>query len=597
VPPGTGFLSEFQSNQYTVILSIHALVPLYHYSFVLPRQLQTTSSPLRVTIMSESTSLHAVLKTDATAPSISALPLKIQWTGEKLDKIEGNYPKWCSRAFTNFIMLAGLYDYVFDPPLQPPQVTEPKAYKNWKDNDRLACALIAGALSDAEQDLLDQTKVAKACWLGLKGHHQNEGPVKQVTLLQNALSTKCTRSEPLTVTVKTICEAIDRAFSMGDITPNLLKCIAILNSLSGEQFTTARSMILWDISASTTAKPYTSANIHDFLETEQTLLDSDKKTATQSSIALVAKSTPPKARDIPTCTNCTGHGKHGRGHIAKYCVQPGGGMVGKPIEESKAARLLDQGKSPTMSTTPSPRTSKDGMLTLNIKDKQGHALIAYLDPKDLQVDTPTAEFAGLASTPVPTHSRLEEVEWAGWMALEEEPQTKVDWNEYSRPVEESTYTTIAPLQQTKRTAISLDTHPFYVDSGATIHISPDQSDFQMLRAIPARSVKGVGGSSIVTLGMGDICVRVARGAYIILKDALYIPHSTVRLISVSTLSITCGTAACFDDKCVKIINKSTGTFIAGGPLIPSKRLYSLTLHSAYAEHILSAQHSPDLETC
>jgi hypothetical protein len=277
-------------------------------------------------------------------------------------------------------------------------------------------------------------------------------------------------------------------------------------------------------------------------------------------------------------------------------VQPGGGMAGKSIQESKAARLLDQGKSPTVSITPSPRTSKDGMLTLNIKDKQGRALIAYLDPKDLQVDTPTAEFAGLASTPVPTHSRLEEVEWAGWIALEEEPQTKVDWNEYSRPVEESTYATIAPLQQTKRTAISLDTHPFYVDSGATIHISPDQSDFQTLRAIPARSVKGVGGSSIVALGMGDIRLRVARGAYIILKDTLYIPHSTVRLISVSALSITCGTAACFDDECVKIINKSTGAFIAGGPLIPSKRLYSLTLHSAYAEHILSAQHSPDIET-
>lgn len=79
-------------------------------------------------------------------------------------------------------------------------------------------------------------------------------------------------------------------------------------------------------------------------------------------------------------------------------------------------------------------------------------------------------------------------------------------------------------------------------------------------------------------------------------DALYIPNSTVRLISVSALSITCGTGAYFDDEHVKIVNKSTGAFIAGGPLIPSKRLYCLNIQSAYAEHALSAQHSPTIET-
>lgn len=258
---------------------------------------------------------------------------------------------------------------------------------------------------------------------------------------------------------------------------------------------------------STTNDPYTSAKIRTFLENEQTLFDANKSSTTQTSIALAAQTIAPKSRkgtgsNVPTCTNCEGKGRHGRGHSAKYCIQQGGGMAGKTIEESRAARLAEQGK---------PVKDKEGMLSLNVKDKQGRAMVAYIDPKDLHIEASTAEFAGLASTPVPTHSHLEEVEWVGWMALGE-PRTKLDWNEYSRPADESTYATIGSLQQTKRTPVSLETDPFYVDTGASVHISFDQCDFLSLRPIPARSVKGVGGSSIIALGMGDIRLRIARGA-------------------------------------------------------------------------------------
>lgn len=58
--------------------------------------------------------------------------------------------------------------------------------------------------------------------------------------------------------------------------------------------------------------------------------------------------------------------------------------------------------------------------------------------------------------------------------------------------------------------------------------------------------------------MGDIRLRIAKGVFLILHDALFVPSSTVRLISVSALAIKNGMATYFDDEIVKITNKSQG---------------------------------------
>lgn len=153
-------------------------------------------------------------------------------------------------------------------------------------------------------------------------------------------------------------------------------------------------------------------------------------------------------------------------------------MAGKMIAELRTACLANQGKS--------PKPANKGQISINVKGENGHAFVAYINSKNLtETETPKTDFAGLASTSPDIHSNLKEVEWQGWMAIEEEPQTRIDWNEHSQTIDEMTFTTISPLQQKKHTPICTESHPFYVDSGATIHISPEQSDFQTLRAIPA----------------------------------------------------------------------------------------------------------------
>jgi hypothetical protein len=69
---------------------------------------------------------------------------------------------------------------------------------------------------------------------------------------------------------------IEHTFSMGDIKDDLLCCITLLNSLS-EHFPDACSIISRDIATLTESTPYTSKDIHRFLENEQSLLETSGK--------------------------------------------------------------------------------------------------------------------------------------------------------------------------------------------------------------------------------------------------------------------------------------------------------------------------------
>lgn len=100
--------------------------------------------------------------------------------------------------------------------------------------------------------------------------------------------------------------------------------------------------------------------------------------------------------------------------------------------------------------------------------------------------------------------------------------TSLDWMMHTKPVDVAAISEVSPLQQNKCTPISLDDLLFYVNTGATVHISPERLDFLTLHPIAVHSVKGVGGSFITAIGLGNIKLCMARGAHIILqKRTLY----------------------------------------------------------------------------
>lgn len=432
--------------------------------------------PPKESITATTPSLEETLfKADTVRPSISLTRPNNVFASEKLDKLKSNYKKW-SKDMTHYLAINGLLSYILGEKSKPSPSSEPRAHENWVENDHFAYMAIAMNVSDDDEVELSMAKGAKAAWDMLKECHQNEGPVWQVDLLHTVLNIKCKKGMPLPQMCREICDAVDQAFAMGTFMADLFRCIAIINSL--EDFPHIRSSILHDLRTSTKEKEYTSKEIRHYLESEETL-HSVTKSLSLSDITLTPHT---KSPNIPTCSNCKC-----QGHSNQYCISPGGGMAGKMIQESKDAHYKDRENAWGNNTTKS--NSNTGKIAVNVKDSMGKAFITNIDPSDISAphNLTKAEFARLASDAPESilPETMENIEWHGWLALEEEPKTSVDWVAHTKPIDMAAISEISPLQQNKRTPLTLDDLPFYVNTGATVHISPEHSDFLTLCPITA----------------------------------------------------------------------------------------------------------------
>ncbi|GLB33459.1 hypothetical protein LshimejAT787_0103430 [Lyophyllum shimeji] len=546
-----------------------------------------------------------VKPTDATNPSITAIKMSVGFSGAKLERDKGDFKTWV-RVFRGFVTLNHLRGYIFEPLVRAPdRDEEPNAYRNYVENCDMALAALQTAVADSELEYIDWEKSPKACFDALRTRHQSAGPVRQIALIREALSTYCSHTEPLPTTVRRICDTIDQAYEMGEITRDLLKCFAILNSLNDRAFEAIQSTINRALSDATASNPYTSDQVRSLIDSEQTLINA-KKRMQPLDTALVAKSahTHNHGPNTDCCSICFGLGRRCGGHTSEWCVQKGGGCEGKTIPEAqkaraahKTARKADKEKEKgTKSGSGGSTSTKISVLyTVN-----GKAYVAHVDPSDITEvagGAPKQEFAGLASAPLPSSDSSVPHTHFAWLAAEGgNLTTGVHWSDFSKGTDASAFTAVEPSGWTNRPPIPLDISPFYADTGATCYLTPDPNDFTTITAIPPRSINGVGGSSIDAHGIGQIHLQTAEGKRLVLDNALYVPKSTVRLLSISALCINAHTTAHFNDEGVKIYDKSTGNFLVGGTLIPNQRLYALDLQFVSADRALAARQSTDLGT-
>lgn len=109
-------------------------------------------------------------------------------------------------------------------------------------------------------------------------------------------------------------------------------------------------------------------------------------------------------------------------------------------------------------------------------------------------DTPapaSQEFAGLASdtlTPafIQELSSVDEHEFTALLMAFDDFQTSLDWCQCTCSVDFAGLTYKAPNQRA-RTIVDPSIVPFFLDSGASVHISNTEGDFFSLRPIPPRS--------------------------------------------------------------------------------------------------------------
>ena len=110
--------------------------------------------------------------------------------------------------------------------------------------------------------------------------------------------------------------------------------------------------------------------------------------------------------------------------------------------------------------------------------------------------------AEMLESPVPINLTLLD-SIPAWMMLNGDITSSVDWSVHSCPTDLATISADTPNQAT-HTVISSEEFPFYLDLGATTHISLSRDDFFSLQPIASHPIKGVGGTSIFTIGIREI---------------------------------------------------------------------------------------------
>jgi hypothetical protein len=95
------------------------------------------------------------------------------------------------------------------------------------------------------------------------------------------------------------------------------------------------------------------------------------------------------------------------------------------------------------------------------------------------------------------------------------------------------------------------TPSWYLDSGATHHVSGDSSAFSSIHPTSGNHVRSAGGQSHKVAGVGNVDIQLSTGEIKSVSSVLYTPGITKNLISVGTLA----------DQQKTLIFKSHGCFV------------------------------------
>jgi hypothetical protein len=471
--------------------------------------------------------------------------------------------------------------------------------------------------SSEEQEFLCPFTNAFLAWNALKARHEKVGPIVQILLIQQALAVHYCRTDRLSVTSTQLSDVVKRIYAIGLPKEDDFLTIMMLNAMM-DDLPHICNHIADALATSTSTSPYGPTNIRSRLDVEQQLLDSEKL-KNSSEVAMVAsgKGNRRDARPGKVCSECNmaGHSSCCKtcsswGHVTKECFARGGAMEGKRdkvLVRKRAACNATAAKGGSF-TKPSPKaaaTGKPGGLHYDqggcayLLDGETGEAIYMATPSTTSSTTPVSqEFAGLAYDPLPSaHIKSlpgsDDEEYNALFAAIGDLHASIDWREHTQDVDFAGLTYKASNQR-HHTIIDPSVVLFFLDSGASVHISNVESDFYSLHPILPHSISGIGSSSIQAIGVGSIHLIITKGIHLTIDNVLFIPTATVRLVSVSAICSAHRCIASFDESSCWI-QACNGTHMLTGNLT-SPCLYALSGSQLSANHVFLTQRQPTLES-
>ena len=492
-----------------------------------------------------------------------------------LNHVKANWYEWDRRV--HFIAdQRGFGAYLRGTFPRPDATLHPRAALSWDVNNLALRGFIIEHISDNDYDIVSTLDNAHDVYERLRSKHQNQGLYTQIKVINEALGTRFVPGTPLSQTVDQMKRLHSRFIKMGRIDDDKLLTILLFNGLR-DHYTRLQTSINDMFTGGTT----TSDDVVNRLLLEEQVLNDNASISPTTALAAV-NTKPPR----PVCANCKRPS-----HRTEFCIGPGGQMAGKTIKEARAAQDAARNAQKPGGTnrsrgnrTPAPASTQNdsNAKTLTVNG-QCYMLVT---PNVNSITTPTPPpidpSSAYAAISMPSY---DEEEYMAVIATMDDAKASLDWTLHTRPDIETTDFITSAAYSAGRSPISrLDELPFILDSGATNHISPEASDFRVLRPITNHPVKGLSGTAIYAVGIGEIDLHIAAGHVLRLSNVLYIPKSSVRLVSVRALNKSGDYITHFDSDICWVTNRSNTTVVRG-VLSDAKKLYTLTIQSPSVRHI------------
>jgi len=275
-----------------------------------------------------------------------------------------------------------------------------------------------------------------------------------------------------------------------------------------------------------------------------------------------------------TCSHCKR-----TGHTADFCILCGGKFYGHSLEEAHIAQCaaLANNKTQTQNVPLSANiTTGDLKEASRPTSPIPQTITTTMPPNTFTINGITyGPIASIPANPPPLSSDLANIALLlikdpnfPFSAFHTEGQASshvsFDWSDFCHPNTDyndnflSAYSTLQ---------LNDHHHPhdssFVLDSGASVHISPDQSDFKSLNPIAPHLITGLGGSCIYVSGVGTIELSTKSGKQITLNHVLFVPNSTVCLISVFSLNNDGLNACYFNAKTCSVLDSNGHILLKG----------------------------------
>src|SRR6266702_2634554 len=529
-----------------------------------------------------------------------------------LDRLKSNWEQWNWRL--NLVIDQRHFLFYLDGTfLCPNEMAHPKAALNWKSNNWALCMFILEHVSNVDFGIASRFNVSHEVYDALCNTHKNLGLHAQVHIIKEALDLCFSLTSPLNLshTLDNINHLHDRFTKMGKMDDDKLKIILIINTL--EQFPQSQSTINELLESSPSIS---SADIKNrILREEQLLLHREKlglsltsSGSNNTALATVAN------RTRPICANCKCTNHH-----SEFCIAPGGSMARKTIDKAHAAQRVAAGKLQSCSNRNNPtfQSANTAQASASITEPVKASNLVTFNGKSymLVLDNTTTQPAQLATSSANTVltatldqggyqpimlADYDQEEYLAMFATNGDSHTSINWDTNRQLVNPTTVPTTAYHAGCRNITCVTDL-PFILDTGATCHISPEASNFKVLKSIPCHPVKGLGGSAVYAISVSDIELCITSSHKLKLSNVLYIPESNVHLISILTLNKSGDYTTHFDSMTCWVTNKSN-TMLMCRSLSLTKCLYILMTKTPFVQHakmpepFILYMRVPDLET-